>query len=266
MYKQGKDNGAADALSRLPAEGSTTHQLRTLTTLTIPDWVEPLRKENEADPWLLKIRQQLRQDIAKEGFVEKDGLIFFNLQFCLGPSSSLREVIMNELQETRIGGHSGVFHTLARVRLRFFWEGMVHDVQEFISHSQTCQQVKPPSAKPDGLLQPLKIHSAIQEKLCMDFVTGFPLVAGKSIIMVIVDRFSKYCHLGALPTGYTTTTVAQHFIHQIVQLCGMSKTIISNCDRVFMSKFWKKLLHHDGTTHPQHVISLPPRDRRLDRD
>lgn len=140
---------------------------------------------------------------------------------------------MEELHGTKIGGHSGVFRTLARIRLRFFWVGMVRDVKEFIGRCQTCQQVKVPSTKPHGLLQPLPIPRAIWEEVGMDFVTGLPKVAGYSVIVVVVDRLSKYCHLGAISAGYTAVTIAEYFIKQIVRLHGVPKTITSDRDKIF---------------------------------
>lgn len=75
----------------------------------------------------------------------------------------------------------------------------------------------------------------------MDFVTELPTVDGKSVIIVVVDRFTKYCHLGALPVGYSTTSVADYFIHHIVKIHGIPKTITSDSDKVFLSKFWREL-------------------------
>lgn len=125
---------------------------------------------------------------------------------------------------------------------------MTHDIRDFISHYQTCQQVKPPSPKLGGLLQPLSIPSMIWEDISMDFVTSLPTVVGKSVIVVVVVRLSKYCHLGILSMGYTTTVVTDYFIHQIVCLHGLPKTIVFDCDKIFMSKFWKELIHRSGTT------------------
>lgn len=216
VYKKGMENGAADSLSRLPTADAMTHQLRAMLTLEIPDWVEQLRMENRTNGWLLGIQQQICQGTTKPGFEIVDGLVLFKTRFDPGPSSTLRETIINKLHGTRMDRHSGVYHTLARVHLRFFWLGMSCDIRDFISSSLTFQQVKLISAKAGGLLQPLPIPTSIWEDISMDFVTGFPTVAGKSIIIVVVDRLSKYYHLGTLPPNYTATMVAEYFTQQIV--------------------------------------------------
>lgn len=52
--------------------------------------------------------------------------------------------------------------------------------------------------KPKGLLMPLPIPK-VWEDISMDYVTNLPKVKDKIVIFVVVDRLSKYCHLGSLP-------------------------------------------------------------------
>jgi hypothetical protein len=50
----------------------------------------------------------------------------------------------------------------------------------------------------------------------MDFVEGLPRVNGKSIILTVVDRFSKHAHFIALSHPYTAASVAKAFFKAIV--------------------------------------------------
>jgi hypothetical protein len=50
----------------------------------------------------------------------------------------------------------------------------------------------------------------------MDFITSLPKSEGKSIIMVIVDRMTKYAHFCALSHPFKASTVATTFM-EIVQ-------------------------------------------------
>lgn len=127
-------------------------------------------------------------------------------------------------------------------------QGMNKFIKEFVAQCITCQQIKAIVLKPMGLLQPLPIPVAIWEDICMDFVTGLPAVRGHSVIIVVVDRLTKYCHLGSLPANYSATSATDYFIKQIIRLHGIPKTIVSDRDKIFLNRFWKKFFARCGTT------------------
>lgn len=81
----------------------------------------------------------------------------------------------------------------------------------------------------------------------MDFIIELSMVRGKSVIIVVVDRLSKYCHLGVLTASYTAGEVAEFFLQQVVRLHGVPKLVVSYCNKVFVSKFWRKLMAKSGT-------------------
>lgn len=92
----------------------------------------------------------------------------------------------------------------------------------------------------------------------MDFIEGLPKVGGKSVILTVVNRFSKYAHFIPLAHPYTAETVAKAFFTSIVRLHGVLISIVSDRDVVFTSNFWKALFAASGTRlhmstafHPQ---------------
>jgi hypothetical protein len=74
-----------------------------------------------------------------------------------------------------------------------------------------CQRNKSVHLHPAGLLQPLPVPSAVWSSISMDFMEGFPKVGGKSVILTVVDRFSKYAHFIALGHPYSATSIAKAF-------------------------------------------------------
>jgi hypothetical protein len=54
-----------------------------------------------------------------------------------------------------------------------------------------------------GLLQPHEAPSAVWVYVIINFIEGFPKVSGKSVILIVVDRFSKYAHFIPLSHPYT---------------------------------------------------------------
>jgi hypothetical protein len=75
----------------------------------------------------------------------------------------------------------------------------------------------------------------------MDFVEGFPKVGGRSVVLTVVDRFSKMAHFIPLSRPYTAMTVAQAFFDNVVKLHGLPCSIVSDRDPVFTSSLWTEL-------------------------
>lgn len=93
---------------------------------------------------------------------------------------------------------------------------MRKDVQTFVASFQTCQQIKDILKHPDGLLQPLPVPALVFEDVTMDIITGLPGSKGKSVILTVVDRLSKYAHFIALPSTFTAHLVAAAFASEII--------------------------------------------------
>jgi hypothetical protein len=75
----------------------------------------------------------------------------------------------------------------------------------------------------------------------MDFIESLPVSNGMSVILVIVDRFTKCSHFIAIKHPYTATSIAQIFLDNIVRLHGIPKSIVSDRDKIFTSNFWAEL-------------------------
>ena len=75
----------------------------------------------------------------------------------------------------------------------------------------------------------------------MDFITDLPKSEGKSVIMVVVDRLTKYAHFCALSHPFKSSTVATSFMETIQNLHGNPEIIVSDKDPIFIGNFWTKL-------------------------
>ena len=64
-------------------------------------------------------------------------------------------------------------------------------VQDFVRACSVCQRNKSEHLQPGGLLQPLEVPSTVWSDVAMDFVEALPKVNGKSVILTVINRFSK---------------------------------------------------------------------------
>ncbi|WVZ97744.1 hypothetical protein U9M48_043258 [Paspalum notatum var. saurae] len=101
--------------------------------------------------------------------------------------------------------------TLHRFRASFYSSRAHRRVLEFIRGCLVCQRNKTEHLHPAGLLQPLPVPSEVWSDIAMDFVEGFPKVGGKSVVLTVVDRFSKYGHFIPLGHPYSAASVARAF-------------------------------------------------------
>ena len=91
----------------------------------------------------------------------------------------------------------------------------------------------------------------------MDFVVGLPLTGRKhDSVWVIVDQLTKSAHFLPVRTDYSLDKLAELYIREIVQLHGIPKSIISDRDLRFTSRFWGKLQEGLGN-RPNFEHSIP---------
>jgi hypothetical protein len=256
IYKKGKKNVVADALSRMDED---VEAFLCAISIIQPDWIIEARDEwkNEEKVWTLI--QRLQQDSsASDTFTWKNDSLWYKDRLYLCKNSQLKQKVLLEMHTSPVGGNSGFLKTYHRVKKDLFGDGLKTNVQRFVVECVVCQQNKLETIKTPGLLQPLSIPSQRWEEVSMDFITGLPKSEGKSVIMVIVDRLTKYAHFCALSHPFKASTIATAFMETVQKLHGSPKIIVSDRDPIFTGYFWTELLSflgtqlaHSSSYHPQ---------------
>ncbi|KAL0166846.1 hypothetical protein M9458_038690, partial [Cirrhinus mrigala] len=111
---------------------------------------------------------------------------------------------------------------------------------------------------PAGKLHPLPIPNRPWSHLGVDFMTDLPSSDGNTCILVIVDRFSKFCHLLPLKGLLTAMETAECLFNHVFRYYGIPEDIVSDRGPQFISRVWKSFFKLLGVTvslssgyHPQ---------------
>ena len=100
------------------------------------------------------------------------------------------------------------------------------DIQQHVATCESWQMNKYPALSPAGLLQSLPIPTQVWADISMDFIEGLHKAHEKNVILVVVDRLTKYTHFLALSHTFTTKEDAEVFIKEIVKLHGFPSSIV----------------------------------------
>jgi hypothetical protein len=120
---------------------------------------------------------------------------------------------------------------------------MRKEVELSVRTCLVCQQNKVEQRKMARMLQLLPVPNRPWAPSSMDFLDGFLTVEGMMVVMVIVDRFSKYAAFIAIPGSCSTKLATKLFFANVVKICGLPEDIVSDRDPRFTRRFWTALFN-----------------------
>jgi hypothetical protein len=148
-YKKGKENRAADTLSRRHA----TESVRVIST-AVPLWVNDVQASYVDDPKCKELEQQLH--VKSDGvthYTLTNGLIRYKGRLYIGSSSNLKINPMHSFHSLAWGGgHLGDRVTYNKLKSHFHWPRMKGDVTAFIKNCPTHRKNKAGNVPYPGLL------------------------------------------------------------------------------------------------------------------
>ncbi|KAL0146914.1 hypothetical protein M9458_057853, partial [Cirrhinus mrigala] len=155
-------------------------------------------------------------------------------------------------------GHPGANNTLTLLSERFWWPAMARDVRQYVQGCKECAMSKSPRHLPAGKLHPLPVPNRPWSHLGVDFMTDLPSSDGNTCILVIIDRFSKFCRLIPLKGLPTALETAEILFNHVFRYYGIPEDIVSDRGRQFISRVWRSFFRLLGVTislssgyHPQ---------------
>jgi hypothetical protein len=231
-YKPGKLNTVADTLSRRDA---TEPSLMALSEITFPIF-DQIRAEIATNEEAGQLISSIQAGQLSQAWTFQDGLILYNRRVHIPSTSPIWYQVLEAIHNST---HEGFEKTLHHFHLTFHTAKAKQKVHQFVSECSVCQRNKTEHLHPAGLLQPLPVPEQIWEDISMNFIEALQKVGSKSVILTVVDRLSKYAYFTPLAHPYSATAVVQRFFSEVVRLHGLPKSIVSDRDVVFMSKFWQ---------------------------
>jgi hypothetical protein len=239
-YRSGATNTVVDALSR---RNNVDGELLEISAPRF-DFIARLRHAQATNPALVAIHNEVHVGTRMASWAVVDDMVTYDGRLCIPPAAPLLQEILAAVHNNE---HEGVHRTLHRLQRDFHFPNMCRLVQDFVCTCATCQRYKSKHLHPVGLLQPLPVPAIVWADIGMDFVEALSRVHGKTVILFVVDRFSKYCHFIPLAHSYIVESVVQAFFTDIVRLHGIPQSIVSDRDPMFTSAFWRELMRLMGT-------------------
>ncbi|KAL2096038.1 hypothetical protein ACEWY4_008186 [Coilia grayii] len=171
---------------------------------------------------------------------------------------TLRSQVLQWGHDSLLACHPGATRTSHHIARRFWWPTMEREVREYVQACPVCNCNKTSNRPPAGLLQPLPVPSRPWSHISLDFVTGLPVSEGNTVILTVVDRFSKMAHFIPLPKLPSAKETAQAVQLHVFRLHGIPADVVSDRGPQFTSAFWKEFCRLLGATvsltsgfHPQ---------------
>jgi hypothetical protein len=280
VHCKGTENSVADALSRRadyeigtkeaePAilrtddQGNIVYNQQILAaTSEIEDneWLQQLKEATAQDEGLQRILGDTQRNESTQldnGLLLIHGLIYI-------PRTLQKEVIRRH-HDMPTHGHMGIEKTMEHISRNYYMQNLHRKVRNYIRECDTCQRDKPARHSPYGELQLSEVPTKPFEWITMDFITKLPESNECDMIMVIVDRLTKFTYM--IPTTETITAeiMGNILFRYVFSVHGAPRKITSDRDKLFTSKLWQSLADQIGIEHRLSTAYHPQTNGQTER-
>jgi hypothetical protein len=254
-YICGEDNTVADALSWLPLDNAedapddidvADSPLRlncwlngkivcnaTLAISMDQSFLDNVREGYSHDDFCQKLSSV---DASIPGIRCKNGLWYLGDRLVIPRFGTLREDLFRLAHDSL--GHFGADKSYANIRNDYYWPNMHKDLETaYIPACPECQRNKSATSRPKGPLHPLPVPEAQGDSVCLDFVGPLPENEGYNCVLTITDRLGSDVRLIPTRTDISAPRLAAIFFNEWYCENGLPLELISDRDKLFISKF-----------------------------
>jgi hypothetical protein len=145
-------------------------------------------------------------------------------------------------------GHFGFNKTYASLRKLYYWPNMRKELEtSYVPRCVDCQQNKSATSKPCSPLHLLPIPNARGDSVAIDFIGPLPPDSGFNQITSLTNHLGSDVCIISSNTSMTTEELALSFFNNWYCENSLPLEIVSDCDKLFVSCFWKALHALTGT-------------------
>jgi hypothetical protein len=157
-------------------------------------------------------------------------------------------------------GHFGADKCYASLRHEYYWPNMQRDLEEaYIPSCEECQRNKSVTKRPAGPLHPLPVPDRWGECIAMDFVGPLPPGDGYDGVLTITNRLGgSDVRIVPIRMDISAEHLAVVFFDHWFCENSLPLEIVSDRDKLFVSRFWKALnalagikMKMSSSYHPQ---------------
>jgi len=288
VYRPGKSNGKADALTRRPGdlpEGgdkrlksmeqvvlkphNLPEQLRILANeVSVPEppsisdlFAQPYKDDPRPNKILTAISQgSSLKEITVAECTEQVGQVWYRGKCYVPEGDQLRLRLILEHHNTALAGHPGRAKTFDLLDRQYYCKDMRRQVNQYVRKCHSCQRSRTLRHAMFEVLRPLPVPEKPWEDNSMDFVVGLPECEGFDAVWVVVDRLSKMRHFIPCHTTIDAVGLAKLFLGEIVRLHGLPKTIVWDRGPQFALTMWGQICSRLGTDRQMSTAFHPQTD------
>ncbi|AMD22347.1 HGR008Cp [Eremothecium sinecaudum] len=213
-----------------------------------------------------KYMEKLRKSEIFRQKVSMDGSVIYYENRIIVPRNKVQEVLQTYHDHFLTGGHFGIEATYSKIALYYYWPKMARDVKEYVKTCVDCQVRKRYRPNSQGKIMPLPKATERWKELSMDFLSGIPKSRqGNDMIMVVVDRFSKYAWFIPCQKTISGEQVFYLLADNIFKEKGCPNTVVSDRDVRYESAKYQELMEAYGIKLLRSTAAHPQTDGQTER-
>jgi len=165
----------------------------------------------------------------------QDGLWYIGEWLIIPQTGNLRETLF-------LLSHFSFNKTYGSLRSSYYWPNMRQDLEQgYVPSCPDCQWNKSSTIKPYGWLHPLPIPDNRSDSVAINFIGPLPEDNNKNCIITLTDCLGSDIQLVPMRTDITAEDLTYLFFDKWYCKNGLPTEIVSDRNKLFMSRFWKAL-------------------------